>query len=372
MAAVMRTVSGRVFHATVVTLAAAALPTAALAQTTAPPSKWTIEAYGGSTSASDSTSGTAGAAFPVGVPFTTAAGFPSRAQMSWYFGDGSKMLNDLLTRFEIDQNVPFSRIVPLDAAVQVNGVRRQSGAAFGVRLTRTLSSKAGLEFSVERSLGSLGFTEEMLTALEATRASFEAAFEQFLGSAPATNVNVDSLLTLPDAKSAQTKIAASARWSLVSGKKAGAYATLGAGVVMNGGSGVQAVLNGGYNFRSFGTAPMSESDRVVVRAQSSGTALMGLVGGGITYAFSSRSGLSADLRLALSPNNTVTTVGASAGRVAGSPAAVLETTQLPVIQFSNQPAFRTTLSGDPGTLTTFTGSGLNRQVSFTLGLFRRF
>ncbi|HUR22175.1 MAG TPA: hypothetical protein VMZ90_15270, partial [Vicinamibacterales bacterium] len=55
------------------------LPASAEAQNAAQPRKWTIELYGGGSSASASTSGTPIASFPVGTPFTIASGQPSRA-----------------------------------------------------------------------------------------------------------------------------------------------------------------------------------------------------------------------------------------------------------------------------------------------------
>lgn len=354
------------------TLIVTAIPAAAFAQTTAPASRWTIEIHGGAASNSESSGGATGAAFPVGTPFTTSAGTPSRIHTSWYFGDGAKLLDQVLAQFGTINGTTFTRIVPLDPVVMAAATRRNSGATFGLRLSRRLSPRLVLELSAERSQGSQSFGDSATKALETTRGSFQAAFEGLLATAPVTNLSVASTLSIREGASSQTRLSAAARWTMVSGARTSVYATAGGGLVMNGGGDLQAVLNGSYAFRVYGAFPMSETDRAVVSVSSPDNAAFGLLGGGITYDLSARVGLRTDVRVALSPNSGVTSVIGSPSVGTLTPPFVLPSLTNPGIQFSSTTGVPSSLSGPSATHTTFTGSGLNRQVSFTVGIFRRF
>jgi hypothetical protein len=371
----MRTASFdfRVRLACAAILIGAAIPGAAFAQAAGGSgSRWTLEVYGGASSSAESTSGSAGAAFPAGTPFTTAGSVPSRIHTSWYFGDGTTLMNQALAQFEIIQGATFTRIVPLDSAVFASATRRNSGATFGLRVSRSLSSRFALEASVERNQGSQEFTDSAAKALEATRDSFQTAFQGLLATAPLTTLSVSSMMTARDSSSGQTRVAAAARWTVVSGSRTSVYATAGAGVVMNGSDDVQAVLTGTYSFRLYGAFPMSETDRAVVTVSAPSTAAVGLLGGGVTYDLSARVGLRADVRVSLSSNSSVTTVSGSPSVATQTPANVLPSLTSPGIQFSSTAGVPSSLSGAAATYTTFSGSGMNRHVSFTVGIFRRF
>ncbi len=250
--------------------------------------------------------------------------------------------------------------------------RRSTGATFGLRVSRHLTSRLAVEANVERSQGSQVFSGAAHSALESSRDSFKAAFEGLLATAPVTALSVASTMTVREGSASQTRLTAAARWTLVSGTRASAYATVGGGVLMNGGDDLQAVFNGSYSFRLFGAFPMSETDRAVITVTGPSSAVLGLVGGGITYDFSSRLGLRADVRVSLSPNSDVTTVSGSPSVGTLTPAGVLPSATTPGIQFSSTTGVPSSLSGAAATYTTFSGSGMNRHVSFTVGIFRRF
>ena len=371
----MRTVPSklRVGIACAAALIGAAIPGAAYAQAAGGSgSRWTLEVYGGASSSAESTSGSAGAAFPAGTPFTTTAGTPSRIHTSWYFGDGTKLLDQVLAQFGAINGTTFTRIVPLDPVLMAAATRRSTGATFGLRVSRHLTSRLAVEANVERSQGSQVFSGAAHSALESSRDSFKAAFEGLLATAPVTALSVASTMTVREGSASQTRLTAAARWTLVSGTRASAYATVGGGVLMNGGDDLQAVFNGSYSFRLFGAFPMSETDRAVITVTGPSSAVLGLVGGGITYDFSSRLGLRADVRVSLSPNSDVTTVSGSPSVGTLTPAGVLPSATTPGIQFSSTTGVPSSLSGAAATYTTFSGSGMNRHVSFTVGIFRRF
>jgi hypothetical protein len=351
----------------------AALPDVSYAQSASQPAgRWSVELYAGAASSADASAGTAGPAFPAGTPFTTTSGGASRIHSSWYFGDGATLLNQVLGQFAIINGTPFSRLVPLDAALTASSTGRTGGPTFGLRLSRHLSPRLTLDANVERSQGSLVLSDAARTAFESTRDSFKAAFEGLLATAPITALSVSSTMTVNEGSGSRTRVAAAARWTLVSGTRASAYATVGGGVIMHGGQDFQAIFNGSHSFRLFGAFPMSETDRVVVSVKKPSSAMLGLVGGGVTYDFSARLGLRVDVQVSLSPNSDVTTVSGSPNVGTLTPAAVLPSVTSPGIQFSSTPGVPSSLSGASTTYTTFTGSGLNRHVSFTVGLVRRF
>jgi hypothetical protein len=371
MKIVSRTLSGGlVLFATVTAIA---VPQPASAQSaSARSSRWTVEIYGGTASTSEATGGTTGAAFPVGTPFTTQTNAPSRRQPSWFFGDGSKLLNEVLADFAAIDGTTLPRIVPLDAIVTTAATRRTSGTTIGLRVARRLSPRLTLEGSAERTTGSQVFTDAAATGLEQSRESFDAAFKAMLGTAPVTGLSVSSTLAVHEGGSTRTRISGAARWTMFSGNRLSGHLLAGAGVELNGGADLQAVLNGNYAFRLFATSPMNETDRAVVTIAAPSTALLGVAGGGLSYDLSARVGIRADVRLSVSPNKSTTTVSGAPNVLAQAPAGVLPSLTRPGIQFSSTAGVPSSLSGAALTHTTFTGSGLHRHVSFTVGIFRRF
>ncbi|MSO48301.1 MAG: hypothetical protein EXQ49_00115 [Acidobacteria bacterium] len=360
------------------TLSAIALvglwPSTAQAQNAARSGKWTIELYGGASSSSSSSSAGAVPTFAPGTPFTTESGQPSRAVSSWYFGDGAGLVNQVQARFAAITGTPFPEITPLDSALGGNGGSRKSGGAFGIRVGRALTSKLSLEFSAERSLAKLALSGALQDALKASSESFEAAFQSLLSTAPVTNLTVTSQLTTPDRANSQTRVAGAVKWTVLSGSKLEAYLTAGGGMMLNSGQGPQAILNGRYTFRLFGAFLMDETDRVVVSVTQPKNNAMGLVGGGFTYDLSARTGIRADVRLLVNSTKEVTklTAAPAVATATASTTGVLPSVTNPGIQFSTQPNVRSTLSGPNLNLTLFEGSGTNRQVAVTIGVFTRF
>ena len=350
------------------------MPALAAAQNAARSGKWTIELYGGGSTSSSSSKGSGLEAFEPGVVFAAESGQPSRAVSSWYFGDGALLLNQALTQLAIADGITLPRIVPLDAALLAPGGNPGSGGLFGLRLGKALSSKLTIEFSVEKSLARLELSDGLKNGLKASSESFEAAFKGLLATAPVPplTVTVSSTLTMPGASKSNMRIAGAARWTVFGGNRLEAYVTGGGGVLLNGGDGPSAILNGRYTFRYFGLFLMNETDRVVVSVSSKKTSLMGLVGGGVTYDWSQSTGLRADVQLQLNSSRDVTSLTAAPAITIAAPTNVMTTVPSPSLQFSTLPNIRSSLSGPNQNLTLFTSSGVSRRISFTLGIFKRF
>ena len=348
------------------------LPAAAHAQNAPRATKWTIEFYGGGSATSASSSGSAQEGFTPTEPFAMQTGPLTRSVPSWFFGDGALLLNQTLTQFSNITGTTFPRITPLDASLRASGGQRGSGGLFGIRVSRELSKSLGLEFSVERGLAALELTEELNRALREASDSFIAAFQALFATAPVGNPNVSSILTLRKGSAGQTRLAASARWTVFTGNRLAGYVTGGGGVGINGGNGPSAVLNGRYGFAYLNLYPHDETDIIVVSVSQPRNSFMGLAGGGVTYDLSSRIGVRADVRLLLNSTREVTRLTSAPNRAVTNQISVLSTVTSPGLQFSTTPGIRSSLSGANENITLFRASGFSRQIAFSVGIFKRF
>jgi hypothetical protein len=333
--------------------------------------KWEIEVHAGAAREKQTDSGTAIGDFPRGNPIPTGAGtFTSRAVSSWYFGDGSVLLNQVNGTFLV-----AARITPLDVALRQPIARRTNGGAFGVRVARHLTDRFAAEFNVDYSRSSLQLTDEAAAAIETTRSTFITAWLALLGTGATTNRNVTSVAEIERGSGHQLITSGAIRIRLGDWSRFAPYVTGGAGGVFNRGVNPSATLTGSYSFLFGATIPLSETDTLTVRTASEDTALIGVLGGGFTFDVSDRHGIRADLRLQLggSPVNTV--IDATPAVVmTGAPFAI-STGLNPSVQFAN-----TTTLNRPSSLSgpriagqeTFSGSGTNRQMTFAVGYFVRF
>jgi hypothetical protein len=150
---------------------------------------------------------------------------------------------------------------------------------------------------------------------------------------------------------------------------------MGAGVVSNSRNTVTAGLVGDYQFFLGGVTPVHETDSVTVRYSVADRVFVGVLGGGLKYSISRRVGLRLDWRTYLGRNRLSTIVDSSPAVSTLTPAGSGASITNPGIQFSNNPSIgvQSNLSGPKiAGFRTFTGTGMQRQVSVTMGLFWRF
>ncbi len=351
-------------------------PLSALAQSPPPPTskKWTLEVYGGGVLETQASAGSPIAEFPVGAGFLTESGRDSRFHPSWRFGDGAALLNQVATQFTQITGAPFTRIVPIDDVLRTSGSRQGTRAAFGIRLGRALTSTTSLELMVERGNGGLTVSDAALATLEAANASFTAAFQDLLATAPVTGVQVDSTLTKGTSSQSQTRIIGAVSRVLTRGPRWSLAGTVGAGLQTRGGDPATVTLNGRYAFSLFGASGFSERDQVVIRVHDSDGAALGLLGLLLTWDAAPTTGFRLGVRAHLTTNSTTTSIVTTPQVTTSSPSsAFLPTVTSPSLQFSNQTTPLSSLNPSlASTLTTFTGSGLNRQFVFTFGIVQRF
>jgi hypothetical protein len=340
------------------------------AQAPAPPA-WTIEFHGGAMLGGQNSGGTAGT-FPAGASFATETdtGRPSRVNPSWFFGDGAALFNQVQGQFASQLGHNYPRIASLDGMLTSGALERQAGPAFGVRITRRLAGRFGVEAAFTRSSADRGFTGGASAALEAARDSFEQGFRGLLDLQQ--NLQVTSTLDASAGSAQQNVITAALAVMLSDGPRLRTHAVVGAGRITTDGGTPEARLRGSYQFRFLGTYPIAETDTVTIRFADEGGSTVGLVGGGATYGLSPRHGLRLDVRAHLRQGRTVTTVDASPTIAQGTPSIALPSNTSPSIQFSTVPGIPSSLGGSTSGLTTFTSSGLETRVQATLGFVIRF
>jgi hypothetical protein len=331
--------------------------------------KWEVEGHGGWLGASDVTDGTAIDAFPVGETFPALAGTSSRAVSSWYFGDGATLIAQVHTA----ANRP-SRITPLDSLLRNRLATRGGGGSFGFRVSRQLTSRFSAEFNVDRAATSLDLADGVESALEATRASFIPVFQSAF---PPGELAVTSVLAIDRGGDHwQRFVTGAVNIHVGTFVRVAPYVAAGAGAVFNDGVAPVATLTGRYRSSPIPTVVWDETDTVKVHAVIRDHAFVTVLGGGARIHVSSRHGIRVDLRVHLLESPIDTTIDATPSRGPGgtlNATAVVATT--PALQFASGPTTtsRSSLSGPVvAGLETFTGTGTQAQLGFSIGYFVRF
>lgn len=321
----------------------AAWPVAGFAQTASPAQspRFEVEVYGGAGKFFDA--GAASLELPAaGAPIATSSPlFPSRRVSTWFFGDGSSLLNAVNSQLDV-----AARLTPLDAAIATIGRRAENGQTFGGRLRLRTASRVWAEVGVDVSAKSDSLADGLMTSVEATRASFVTAFTGLLASGPFTNTSVTATATQSSGSWREVTTSLAANVELGSWGAVTPYATVGAGYVVRQGTQASVSLEGRYRARILGGSLIDETDRVTVRGEVT-NAPAAVFGGGLS-ARSGRISLRLDARAVLANRTISANVDASPLVATSTPADYIESFTNPSIQFSNNASTgrRSSLSGD--------------------------
>ena len=333
--------------------------------------KWTAEVHWGAARSATPAGGTAGP-FPAGTTFTTEPGFPSRANSSWYFGDGAALFNEVSAQFASRFNLRLPQLVPLDGVLTSAGLSRQTGRSFGFRVERRVTPRFGVEISVDRSQVRTRVTDAARDAIESTRTSFERAFSGLIGTIPQTGLRVTSTAEIGEAATHHTAIVGALTIALARRGRFAAHALAGGGRTSNGGHPIEVRLRGNYQFRFFSTFPVNETDTVTIRFSERETAAVVVFGGGITADLGKRHGVRADVRVLAGGSGIGTSVDASPSVERVGPFVALPSNTNPSLQFSTTVTDRSSLNGSTAGLKTFSGTGLDTRILLNVGYFVRF
>lgn len=327
---------------------------------------YTIEVHAGGAFGSSPTTGSGSLPGP-GLTFVPTLGVPStRLVPSWAFGDGAVLFNEVASATGL-----VGRITPLDVVLTSQSSRQTSAGSIGGRLTRRLSPRLEVEASFDLSFRRVEFTSAVRPAVEATRASYQAAFTELFARAPSlfTSPSVSVTTTFSDHTGHEAIGSVALNLRLGTGAWA-PYVTGGGGFVVGGGNLPSFTLTGDYQFAVNGF-PLHETDAVTV-SQILGIRPLALVGAGVSRDFTSAWGMRADLRLYVTAGAPATQLEAHSTSVKNGRVGVsFPATSSPSLSFSGISEASSSLGGSALMMTTF-NAGLRAIGIVDIGLFFRF
>jgi len=332
--------------------------------------KWEVEAHGGGIWASNSTSGAA-ATLPAATPFSGAPLItPSRHESSYLFGDGSTLLNSVIGALR-----STAQIVPLDPVLTAAAAHRSAGASAGARIARRFGSRYSAEFSIDYAAAPLEFTAKATDAIEASRASFETAMKGLFATGPFVTTSVTATKTSTESGGHQLVTTGVLTYDLVTHGRLIPYAEGGIGVVNNQGDTPQATIKGNYSTSVVGVFSINETDTVAIHLAPHNRDVVGVFGGGVRCAMSSRWGIRADVRALVGGGKVDTTLDASPSVQTQTPPGFIASSTNPSIVFANNSitGVQSTLSGPAiSGLKTFSASGTAIRTNVVAGVYFRF
>lgn len=332
--------------------------------------KWTLEVHGG-IGIQPAPAGSPGQ-LPAGSAFGTASGSTSRANASWFFGDGALLFNQVKAQFATLYRVQFAEIVPLDAVITTRAFDSPRTPGFGVRVARSIVRRVALELSIDQAEAKPRLSGATRDAIEATRASFESGFRGLLGTIPQTGLQVASTAEVVQSRSSETSLTAAVVVSPIMRGGLTVYALAGGGQLRSEGTPIEVRLRGQYQFRVFDQYPINESDSVVIRVTRASTVPMAVVGAGVTIDIGARLAVRVDVRDHIGRTGFGMTLDASPAVSAGTPAIAVPSLTTPSVQFSTVSGVRSSLSGTTTGLQTFTSGRQESRLLTSAGLVLRF
>ena len=361
----------RVVHIGVLIATAFVAPSAARAQTVSKPpssqpagSRWEISFHGGLQLAGTTPKGTSQTPFP-GPTFVMADGTtPTRAVSSWYFGDGTVLLNQVLALRGIGSLRPLER--------PGWPVTSQSGAEVGVRIARHLKGSMWFEASVDFGLQGLRFDDATRDRVEAARAGFETAFTSLAASA----ASIISASTVTSTSS----FASGGRRLLVSGvvqyrgaeRPVRPVVLAGMGLASTIGNPATLTLTGIYRFTTPAQAVIEETDTIRLHYDAS-SSVVWILGGGMMHDLSRSSAYRVEFRVLASSTKLSAHLDAVPSRVTASPGGVLVLNATnPGLQFSSSSTIQPSLNAVRTGFAAFTGEGSSYQLVMSASYVRRF
>ena len=333
---------------------------------------WEIEIHGGALISSNPTAGSTALPPPnPPVPFIPpSSAFILEPVPSWFFGDGTTILNGA---------VPArlgAAIVPLDAMLKSRFVERGSGGSIGLRIDRPLSTRLTAEASIDWANGQLGLLARSNEAVQTSETSFLTTWNALLGIVPGVDKAVSSDANVKGGSGSQVVTTGTLLINIEPRHNFTPYVALGAGYIASS-AGPSLTLTGNYRF-AFGDPAVAllridQTDTVTVQSTARNTVTW-VVGGGLKYAVSNRWGVRVDVRDHINRDVIQTTVSAvpTSAPTPDSFALTLGFASGETLVFSANPNFRSTLSSTVNDFRTFKGSGIVNQVNASAGIFWRF
>jgi hypothetical protein len=341
--------------------------------------KWEIEVHAGGFSVGGSTDAVT-AMPPPGESFTLLNGRPSRRVSSWYFGDGAALANEWAAAFTV---VPrMLRITPLDPVLNGSATTYPTSGGAGFRIGRRLTTRITAEMSLDYRHSRLELSRDAIRDIEAARSTFATFWNEEL-AVPGSgflNATVSSVSEIEPSTGGEI-LATGALTVKLTRRRLAPFVTGGLGGAFNQGRAPTVTLKGNSSFNFLATGAVqvpagtvvsfAEADIVVLRFVRPERTFVGLVGGGLSYDLSRRSGLRIDLRLHVRPNAVDTVVSATPA-ASGAPAFTLGSATTPSVVFSTSGATGTFNGPAIDGFKTRASSGAQFDTAIAVGYFWRF
>lgn len=344
----------------VVLVAALSLPGAVHAQP-----RWTIHFHGGTSMSSGSSSGTATLPPPSApvTPIPVAA--PTRSVPSWFFGDGVTLMNQVNA-----QRRPGQTVTGIDRLLTESALSSGFKAAFGIRVTRTLTRRFSVEGAVSLQAGGDALDHDVRGVVDAGLASFRAFWQPPPGFGASTSV-AETHADYDDDAGRQLTSTAALRVHLAGSQGRSFYAIGGGGARSTYGHHAAVRLEGTYNVRLGTITQFAERDNVTLSFDVDRHVPVALLGVGWEQPLSPRAGFSLELRSHLGGSDVSTHVTTTPERdIKGNTVLVVGLT--PAIFLSNIGIVDSSLSTELESFRTFKATGVSAQTSITAGVFFRF
>jgi hypothetical protein len=285
---------------------------------------------------------------------------------SWYFGDGARLLNQVLQLRGLT-----AQLSALDRVAWPSAGRR-SGPQVGARIARQASGNLWLEFSFDLGLDSLGFDQSARDQIETTRSEFVTAFTALANSTSTLLPNPSISSTATIARGGRRAVTTAVVQYRGAGEGMVPYVVAGGGLATPLGQPTSLTLVGAYRLTTPGQAVIDETDTMRLDYHTS-NAFLWVAGFGIMKARSAGSGYRVDARAQFGTTSLRAELSTSPSSLVTSPtgAAILNATG-PGLQFSST-ELRTNLSGPAWSgFEAFTGSTRTVQWVVSAGYYLRF
>jgi hypothetical protein len=320
---------------------------------------WEFEVHGGTALPLHGTDGSQS------LPVTGTAVSGLISASTFFFGAGNQLFNQNQSGFAGPSAPTIATLDPIVVGPAVQW--REWAIDIGVRLNHRLGRRFALEFTGDYRRSALQYSDDALSAIEASRASFIPALTRALAGASPPPV-VTSVVTMEDGESAPQVLATGG--ILVNLKTTGRtipYVVGGGGARFTFGNTPNASVTGTYQFGA--SSQITGIDTVELQYAFSDRDYFGYGGGGVRYYASPGWGIRVDARAEILRNqieNIVTVTPARGVRSGGAPFPIVTAGAL---QFSSTaPLTGPVISG----VTTFSGRNFDIHVNITAGIFWRF
>jgi hypothetical protein len=303
--------------------------------------------------------------------FTTVGGHPSRRVSSWFFGEGSTLLNQV--RQQQQSQFPI-RPAPLDSVLQGPLIEPGDGAVFGFRLGRRLSSRMIAELTVDRLPG-VQEQEDTFNQYLAAVDGFSNSWSSLLGS----SINATANFGHPTESQDRLLMTGAINFEFGTAGNIRPYVVGGGGIERRSDYTPTTSMIGEYESLALFGFPVKEIDQIELAGTTSRNSFVGVLGGGVRIPMSQQLGLRADARVYVRSNSdeTFLTTLTPPARITGNSSGYFDIGIDPAIQLQSlprpSPDSEVSFSGPQiSNFRTFEGTGIEMSIAVTMGVFWKF